>query len=81
MNCISSGEEKKKEDEKQPEKSGNKCHHGPTGKCLNCIPVDLKDKSGERKLLCQHGPNAKCVHCLDAQFISDVAHVSFDNFL
>lgn len=33
------------------------------------------------KWLCQHGPNAKCVHCLDAQFISDAAHVSFDNFL
>lgn len=32
-------------------------------------------------MLCQHGPNAKCVHCLDAEFISDAAHISFDQFL
>ena len=58
-----------------------KCNHGPNGKCFNCTTVDLKDKIGAAKMLCQHGPNGKCVHCLDNEFISDTAHVSFDNWL
>lgn len=33
------------------------------------------------KWLCQHGPHAKCVHCLDKEFISDTAHISFDQFI
>jgi nuclear protein localization protein 4 homolog len=32
-------------------------------------------------MLCQHGPNAKCIHCLDNEFITDAAHISFDNWL
>jgi nuclear protein localization family protein 4 len=31
--------------------------------------------------MCQHGPTAKCLHCVDKNFISNVAHVSFDHFL
>ena len=41
-----------------------KCNHGPTGRCINCTSVDLKDKVVTAKMLCQHGPNAKCIHCL-----------------
>ena len=33
------------------------------------------------KWMCQHGPNAKCVYCLDKEFISDIAHISFDQYL
>ena len=46
------------------EEEGPKCNHGPGGKCLNCTPVDTKDKIGAAQMLCQHGPNAKCIHCL-----------------
>jgi hypothetical protein len=72
---------RKKKEENKDDKSKPKCNHGPTGKCLNCTPVDPKDKTEQTKWLCQHGPHAKCVHCLDKEFISDVAHVSFDHFL
>ena len=63
------------------EEEGPKCNHGPGGKCLNCTSVDLKDKVGAAQMLCQHGPNAKCIHCLGNEFITDAAHISFDNWL
>lgn len=81
LNCISVGNEKGKDAKKEEGDDKPKCNHGPTGKCLNCTTVDLKDKEGVARMLCQHGPNAKCVHCLDKEFISDAAHVSFDNWL
>lgn len=63
------------------EKPKPKCNHGPGGKCLNCTVVDLKNKETNMKWMCQHGPNAKCSHCLDKEFISDTAHISFDQYL
>jgi hypothetical protein len=61
---MSASEVKKDAKDIKPEDVKPKCNHGPTGKCLNCTPVDLKDKQA-KVFLCQHGPNGKCVHCLD----------------
>jgi hypothetical protein len=41
LNCIAVGAEKPAE---KPAEEKGKCNHGPGGKCLNCAPVNLKDK-------------------------------------
>lgn len=67
--------------DQKPEESKPKCNHGPGGRCLNCAQVDQKNKETTMKWMCQHGPGAKCLHCLDKQFISDTAHISFDQYI
>jgi nuclear protein localization family protein 4 len=70
---------KDKDKDGKDKKEAGKCSHGPSGKCFNCMGAEASKDEG--KWLCQHGPNGKCPHCMDKEFVSDVAHVSFDNYL
>ena len=87
LNCMTV--DKKTDEKTEPPKpavfgsinplTGSKCNHGPGGKCFNCVQAPTgKDQV---KPSCNHGPTTKCIHCFDSQFISDVAHVSFDHYL
>ena len=43
--------------------TGNKCNHGPGGRCFNCVvPSTGKDQTRQQ---CSHGPGTKCLHCYD----------------
>jgi len=63
------------------EKSGltSKCTHAPGQKCLNCMTTPAY--KGELKYNCQHGEGGKCANCVGKEYIQDVKHKSFDQYL
>ncbi len=89
INCIEAkkktheakGEEAKSVTEKLREKQGltPKCIHAPGQKCLHCMQTPTY--KGELKYNCQHGPEGKCPNCVGKEFIQDVKHKSFDQYL
>jgi nuclear protein localization family protein 4 len=89
INCIDYKKEKKEvkvqetksEQDKYREKAGltSKCVHDIGQKCLYCMSTPAY--KGELKYNCQHGENGKCPNCVGKEFIADVKHKSFDQFL
>ncbi len=55
----------------------NRCNHGPTGKCTNCIE-NIHDIV---KATCKHGPNEKCINCTVSKDDKITKHVSFEHYL
>jgi hypothetical protein len=74
-------DEKKSILDVQKEKSGltPKCSHNVGQKCLHCMTTPAY--KGELKYTCQHGEGGKCPNCVGKEFIADVKHKSFDQYL
>jgi nuclear protein localization family protein 4 len=83
INCIDQKSKTKEKTviEKLNEKEGltSKCVHAPGQKCLHCMSTP--SYKGELKFTCQHGPNGKCPNCVGKEFITEVKHKSFEQYL
>jgi hypothetical protein len=85
--CINCIDQKSKKPEKKEVKmpgakdSGltSKCDHPEGKKCLHCMQTP--SYKGELKYNCNHGENGKCPNCVGKEFIADVKHKSFDQYL
>jgi nuclear protein localization family protein 4 len=81
LNCITAKTNDISEKPSESEKAGltSNCIHKIGQKCIHCM--ETPNYKAGIKYNCQHDENGKCPNCVGKEFISDVKHKSFEQYL